>query len=75
MSGGVKFVTRSSLVSTPCDLNYNTEYGLFQESHRDWDLMLRWITMDYQFSRQVSLASYSPYQLLYECEPIFLRSI
>jgi hypothetical protein len=47
------------------------KYGLLRGSHRNWDLMLPWIAMGYQFSRQTSLASYSLYQLLYGREPIF----
>ena len=53
--------------TTKCGLR---KYGLLWGSHRDWDLMLPWIAMGYRFSRQTSLASYSPYQLLYKCEPI-----
>ena len=45
------------------------KYGL-QEGHLgDWDLQLLWLAMGYQFSRQASLASFSPYFLLYGREP------
>ena len=37
--------------------------------------MLPWIAMGYRFSRQASLASYSPYQLLYGREPILPSSV
>jgi transposase InsO family protein len=46
------------------------KYGLLEGNHRDWDLKLLWIAMGYRFSRQASLASYSPYQLLYGREPV-----
>ena len=51
------------------------KYGLLHGNHRDWDLMLPWIAMGYRFSRQASLASYSPYQLLYGREPILPSSV
>jgi transposase InsO family protein len=51
------------------------KYGLLRGSHRDWDLMLPWIAMGYRFSRQASLASYSPYQLLYGREHVLPSSI
>lgn len=51
------------------------KYGLLQGGHGDWNLMLPWIAMGYQFRRQASLASYSPYQLLYGREPILPSSI
>lgn len=51
------------------------KYGLLHGNHRDWDLMLPWIAMGYRFSRQASLASYSPYQLLYGREPILPNSV
>ena len=37
--------------------------------------MLPWIAMGYRFSRHISLASYSSYQLLYGREPILPSSI
>lgn len=37
--------------------------------------MLSWIAMGYRFSRQTTLASYNPYQLLYGREPILLSFI
>jgi hypothetical protein len=49
--------------------------GLLRGNHWDWDLMLSWTAMGYRFSRQASLTSYSPYQLLYGCEPILPSSI
>ena len=51
------------------------KYRLLRGSHRDWNLMLPWIAMGYRFSRQTSLTSYSPYQLLYGREPILPSSI
>jgi transposase-like protein len=51
------------------------KYGLLRGSHRDWDLMLPWIAMGYQFSRHAFLASYSPYQMLYGHETILPSSI
>ena len=51
------------------------KYGLLRGSHRDWDLMLPWIAIGYQFSRHASLASYSMYKLLYGREPILPSSI
>ena len=51
------------------------KYGLLHSNHRDWDLMLPWIGMDYRLSRQASLASYSLYQLFYGREPILPNSI
>jgi hypothetical protein len=38
----------------------------FEEgTHGDWDLQLPWLAMDYRFSKQASLASFSPYYLLF----------
>ena len=51
------------------------KYGLLRGSHRDWDLMLHWISMGNQFRKHASLASYNPYQLVCEREPIFPSSI
>ena len=51
------------------------KYGLLQGGHRDWDLMIPWIAMGYRFSRQASLAAFSPYQLLYGREPILPSSV
>ena len=36
------------------------KYGLLRGSHRNWDLMLPWIAIGYRFSKQASLASFSP---------------
>jgi hypothetical protein len=33
--------------------------------HGDWDLQLPWIAMGYRFSKHASLASFSPYYLLF----------
>ena len=41
------------------------KYGLIYGNHQDWDLKLPWIAMGYRFSRQASLSSFNPYQLLY----------
>ncbi len=51
------------------------KYGLLEGNHQDWDLKLPWIAMGYRFSRQASLASYSPYQLLYGREPILPSAV
>lgn len=39
------------------------KYRLLCGNYCDWDLILLWITIGYQFNRQATLASYSPYQL------------
>jgi len=45
------------------------KYGL-QKSHLgDWDIQSPWLAMGYRFSRQASLASFSPYFLLYGRNP------
>jgi hypothetical protein len=36
----------------------------------EWDTYLPWLTMGYNFSSQASLASFSPYQLLYGRDPV-----
>ena len=47
-----------------------------QRGHtRDWDLQLPWLAMGYRFSKQASLASFSPYFLLYGREPVLPTSI
>jgi hypothetical protein len=51
------------------------KYGLLGRNHWDWDLLLPWIAMGYKFSKQASLASYIPYQLLYGREPILPSAI
>lgn len=45
------------------------KYGLQKGHLGDWDLQLPWLAMGYRFSRQASLASFSPYFLLYGREP------
>ena len=51
------------------------KYGLLAGNHGDWDLKLPWIAMSYRLSRQASLASYSPYQLLYGREPVLPSAV
>jgi hypothetical protein len=41
--------------------------------HGDWDLQLPWIAMGYRFNKQASLASFSPYYLLFEGIQFYLR--
>ncbi len=41
------------------------KYGLQKGHLRDWDIQSAWLAMGYRFSRQASLASFSPYFLLY----------
>jgi transposase InsO family protein len=41
------------------------KYSLKKGHHGDWDLQLPWIAMGYRFSKQASLASFSPYYLLF----------
>jgi len=41
------------------------KYGLQKGHLRDWDIQSPWLAMEYRFSRQASLASFSPYFLLY----------
>jgi hypothetical protein len=51
------------------------KYG-FQKCHiKDWDLHLLWLTMGYRFNQQASLASFSPYFLLFSCHPELPTSI
>ena len=45
------------------------KYGLQKGHLGDWDIQLPWLAMGYQFSRQASLASFSPYFLLYGRDP------
>ena len=42
------------------------KYGLQRGHTGDWDLQLPWLAMGYRFSKQASLASFSPYFLLYD---------
>ena len=51
------------------------KYGLEKGHLGDWDLQLPWLAMGYRFSRQASLASFSPYFLLYGREPDLPSSI
>ena len=39
------------------------------------DLKLPWIVMEYRFSMQASLSSFSPYQLLYDREPVLSSAV
>ncbi|OAE22173.1 hypothetical protein AXG93_3271s1160 [Marchantia polymorpha subsp. ruderalis] len=41
------------------------KYGLQKRHLGDWNILLPWLAMGYRFSRQASLASFSPYFLLY----------
>ncbi len=45
------------------------KYGLQKGHLRDWDIESPWLAMGYQFSHQGSLASFSPYFLLYGRDP------
>jgi hypothetical protein len=45
------------------------KYGLQIGHVSDWDLQLPWLAMGYRFSKQASLASFSPYMLLFGREP------
>jgi hypothetical protein len=45
------------------------KYDLQKGHLRDWDIQSPWLAMGYQFSRQASLASFSPYFLLYSRDP------
>jgi hypothetical protein len=45
------------------------KYGLQRGHLGDWDIQLPWLAMGYRFSRQASLASFSPYFLLYGRDP------
>jgi hypothetical protein len=51
------------------------KYGLQKGHHGDWDLQLPWLAMGYRFSKQASLATFSPYFLLYGREPVLPTSI
>jgi hypothetical protein len=42
---------------------------------KDWDLYLPWLTMGCRFNRQASLASFTPYFLLFGCHPELPTSI
>jgi hypothetical protein len=43
--------------------------------HGDWNLQLPWIAMGYLFSKQASLASFSPYCLLFGRHPVLPKAI
>jgi len=45
------------------------KYGLQRGHVSDWDLQLPWLAIGYRFSKQASLASFSPYILLFGREP------
>jgi hypothetical protein len=51
------------------------KYSLKKGHHGDWDLQLPWIAMDYKFSKQASLASFSPYYLLFGRHPVLSKAI
>jgi hypothetical protein len=42
------------------------KYSLKKGHHGDWDLQLPWLAIGYRFSKQASLASFSPYYLFLE---------
>ncbi len=42
------------------------KYGMQKGHLGDWDIQSPWLAMGYRFSRQTSLASFSPYFLLYD---------
>jgi hypothetical protein len=46
------------------------KYSLKKRHHGDWDLQMPWIAMGYRFSTHASLASFSPYYLLFGRHPI-----
>ncbi len=45
------------------------KYGLQKGHLGDWDIQSPWLAMGYRFSCQSSLASFSPYFLLYGRDP------
>jgi hypothetical protein len=49
------------------------KYSLKKGHHSDWDLQLPWLAMGYRFSKQASLASFSPYYLLFGRHPSFTK--
>jgi hypothetical protein len=51
------------------------KYSLKKGHHGDWDLQLPWIAMGYRFSKHSSLASFSPYYVLFGRHPILLQAI
>jgi transposase InsO family protein len=51
------------------------KYGLQRRHVNDWDIQLPWLAMGYCFSKQASLASFSPYLLLFGREPVLPAAI
>ena len=51
------------------------KYGVHKGHHQDWDTQLPWLAMGYCFSKQASLATFSPYFLLYGREPVIPGTI
>lgn len=51
------------------------KYGLIAGNHSNWDLQLPWLSMGYNFSKQASLAAFSPYHLVYGREPVLAGSL
>jgi hypothetical protein len=45
------------------------KYGLQKGHLGDWDIQSPWLAMGYRYSRQASLASFSPYFLMYSRNP------
>lgn len=51
------------------------KYSLNKENHGYWNLQLPWIAMGYRFSKQASLASFSPYYLFFGRHSILSKAI
>ncbi len=51
------------------------KYGMQKGHLGDWDIQSPWLAMGYRFSRQASLASFSPYFLLYAQNPYLPMTI
>jgi hypothetical protein len=51
------------------------KYSLKKGHHGDWDLQLLWIAMGYRFNKHASLASFSPYYLLFGRHPVLPQAI
>jgi hypothetical protein len=51
------------------------KYSLNKGHHGDWDLQLPWIAMGNRFSKHASLASFSPYYLLFGRHPVLSKAI
>jgi hypothetical protein len=45
------------------------KYCLQKGHPGDWDIQSPWLAMEYQFNHQISLASFSPYFILYGRDP------